>query len=105
MKKNLRLLCLGLAAATFTCSFAQEPQNMTDKLQNADMELGPKGWAFDGTDLLGKNTKNVSTQVGFYGMNKGVLEAWHSNVANPLGDSYIMQRLKDLPSGDRKSVV
>lgn len=99
MKKNLRLLCLGLAAATFTCSFAQEPQNMTDKLQNADMELGPKGWAFDGTDLLGKNTKNVSTQVGFYGMNKGVLEAWHSNVANPLGDSYIMQRLKDLPSG------
>ena len=34
MKKNLRLLCLGLAAATITCGFAQEPQNMTSLLKN-----------------------------------------------------------------------
>ncbi len=98
MKKNLRLLCLGLAAATFTCSFAQEDK--TSLLKNADMELGAKGWSFDGTDVVGKNTKNVATdKVGFHGMNNGVLEAWHSNAANPLGASYVMQRLKDLPSG------
>ena len=37
MKKNLRLLCLGLAAATFTAGFAQV-ENVTSKLKNADME-------------------------------------------------------------------
>ena len=58
MKKNLRVLCLGLAAAAFTCSFAQEAQDKTSLLKNADMELGLKGWSFDGVDLMGKNTKN-----------------------------------------------
>ena len=98
MKKNLRLLCLGLAAAAFTCSFAQDAQNMTDKLTNADMELGLQGWGFDGEKLMGKNTKNPSTQVGFYGMSQGVLEAWNGNL-NGLADAYIMQRLGNLPSG------
>ena len=97
MKKNLRLLCLGLAAATFTCSFAQE--NYTDKLTNADMELASKGWGFEGEKVLGKNTKNPATQTGFYGMNKGVLEAWNANANTPLADSYIMQRLGGLPNG------
>ena len=96
MKKNLRLLCLGLAAATFTCSFAQT--DMTDKLQNADMEQGLKGWAFDGGNLVSKNTKNPAVQTGFYGMNQGVLEAWKSN-GTGLADSYIMQRLSGLPNG------
>ena len=97
MKKNLRLLCLGLAAATFTCGFAQD--DVTSELKNADMELGLKGWAFDGTDYMGKNTKDVNRQVGFHGMNKGVQETWHANANNPLGDSYVMQRVKKLPAG------
>ncbi len=98
MKKNLRLLCLGLAAATFTCSFAQEAQNMTDKLTNADMELGLKGWGFDGEKLMGKNTKNPAVQTGFYGMANGVLEAWNGN-GNGLANAYIMQRIGNLPNG------
>lgn len=97
MKKNLRLLCLGLAAATFTCSFAQE--DYTNKLTNADMELASQGWGFEGGKVLGKNTKNPATQTGFYGMNKGVLEAWNANANTPLDDTYIMQRLGGLPSG------
>lgn len=97
MKKNLRLLCLGLAAATITCGFAQEDK--TSLLKNADMEQGVKGWSFDGTDVVGKDTKNPSVKIGFHGMSNGVQEAWHSNVSNPLGDSYVMQRLSNLPSG------
>ena len=99
MKKNLRLLCLGLVAAAFTSGFAQEAQDMTSLLKNTDMEQGMKGWAFDGTDVMGKHSKNPSTQIGFHGMNNGVQESWHSNAANPLGDSYVMQRLSKLPSG------
>ena len=97
MKKNLRLLCLGLAAATVTCGFAQEDK--TSLLKNADMEQGLKGWSFDGVDVMGKNTKPATSKVGFHGMSNGVQEAWHSNVSNPLGDSYVMQRLGNLPSG------
>ena len=97
MKKNLRLLCLGLAAATITCGFAQEDK--TSLLKNADMELGLKGWSFDGVDVVGKNTKLATTKIGFHGMSNGVQEAWHSSVSNPLGDSYVMQRLSNLPSG------
>ena len=93
MKKNLRLLCLGLAAAAFTSSFAQEPQNMTSLLKNADMEQGLKGWVVDGGKIMGKNTKNLSgSQCGFYGMGQSVLEAW-DGYGNGLADSYIMQRV------------
>ena len=112
MKKNLRLLFLGLATATFTCGFAQE--DMTSSLKNADMEQGLKGWVFEvedyettnanGTkvttrDFFGKNTKNPTSQIGFHGMNKGVLEEWHSDHSKPLGDGYVMQRIKGLPNG------
>ena len=97
MKKNLRLLCLGLAAATVTCGFAQEDK--TSLLKNADMEQGLKGWSFDGVDVMGKNTKVATTKIGFHGMTQGVQEAWHSSYSNPLGDSYVMQRLGNLPSG------
>ena len=82
MKKNLRLLCLGLAAATITCGFAQEDK--TSLLKNTDMEQGLKGWSFDGGKLMGKNTKNPASRTGFYGMNEGVLEAWNGN-GNGLG--------------------
>ena len=96
MKKNLRLLCLGLAAATVTCGFAQEDK--TSLLKNADMEQGLKGWVVDGSQFLGKNTKNLSTQTGFYGMGQTVLEAWNGN-GNGVADSYIMQRISGLPNG------
>ena len=97
MKKNLRLLCLGLAAATITCGFAQEDK--TSLLKNADMEQGLRGWAVDGTDVVGKNTKVATVKIGFHGMSQGVQESWHSNYANPLGESSVMQRLSNLPSG------
>ena len=70
MKKNLRLLCLGLAAATITCGFAQEDK--TSLLKNADMEQGLRGWAVDGTDVVGKNTKVATVKIGFHGMSQGV---------------------------------
>ena len=59
MKKNLRLLCLGLAAATFTAGFAQV-ENVTSKLKNADMEQGIKGrchaWKLKFIQLVGQFT-------------------------------------------------
>ena len=97
MKKNLRLLFLGLAAATITCGFAQEDK--TSLLKNADMEAGLKGWDFDGVSVMGKNKKDASTKIGFHGMSQGVQEAWHGDPSNPLGDGYTMQRLSSLPSG------
>ena len=97
MKKNLRLLCLGLAAAAFSTGFAQVDK--TSLLKNADMEQGLKGWAFDGQKILGKNTKNVHSSIGFHGMADGVLEAWNGDAKKPLGNSYIMQRLGGLESG------
>ena len=97
MKKNLRLLCLGLAAATITCGFAQEDK--TSLLKNTDMEQGLKGWSFDGGKLMGKNKKDLFYRPGFYGMSNGVLEAWNGN-GSGLADSYIMQRVGgDLPNG------
>ena len=99
MKKNLRLLCLGLAAATFTASFAQTEKNLTDRLKNTDMEQGLRGWAFDGEQLFSRNTKDLSYRPGFYGMGNAVLEAWHGNVEDPLKDGFIAQRVGNLPSG------
>lgn len=95
MKKNLRLLCLGLAAATFTAGFAQV-ENVTSKLKNADMEQGIKGWNVDGeSHIFGKNTKN---KAGFHGMRDGVLETWNGS-GNGLGDNSISQTVRELPAG------
>ncbi len=95
MKKNLRLLCLGLAAATFTAGFAQA-ENVTSKLRNADMEQGIKGWGVDGeANIFGKNKKNGG---GYHGMKDGVLENWNGN-GNALSDNSISQTVRELPSG------
>ncbi len=95
MKKNLRLLCLGLAAATFTAGFAQA-ENVTSKLRNADMEQGIKGWGVDGeANIFGKNKKNGG---GYHGMKDGVLENWNGN-GNALKDNSISQTVRELPSG------
>ena len=79
-------------------AFAQG-ENVTFKLKNADMEQGLKGWTVGGVDVMGINKKNVSSRVGFHGMNQGVLETWHYSSDNPVGDSYVMQRVKGLPNG------
>ena len=96
MKKNLRLLCLGLAALTFTAGFAQA-ENVTSKLRNADMEEGVRGWGIDGQgNIFGKNTK--IGRPGFHGVNNMVLENWNGSGAG-LSDNSISQTVRNLPAG------
>ena len=98
MKKNLRLLCLGLAAASFMTSFAQE--DVTSKLMNADMEQGVIGWnlKFD-SHIWKKNTKNQTARPGFHGVNNVVLENWKSDASSGLSDNTISQTVKNLHNG------
>ena len=103
MMKNLRMLCLGLAAATITAGFAQA-ENVTSKLKNADMEQGIKHWGIEGvSNIWGKNTKTHSsaykTRIGYHGMNEGVLENWKGSIAEGLADNEITQTVKNLPNG------
>ncbi len=95
MKKNLRMLCLGLAALTFSAGFAQA-ENVTFKLRNANMEEGVRGWGIDGeSNIFGKNSKNGG---GYHGMKNGVLENWNGSGAS-LGDNSISQSVRELPAG------
>lgn len=50
MRKNLRMLCMAVAAVAFTSGFAQT--DMTDKVMNADMEKGVLGWDIDFTSTV-----------------------------------------------------
>ena len=87
MKKNLRLLCLGLAAATFTASFAQA-ENYTSKLVNADMEKGVIGWSIDfDSHIWKKNTKSQAAKRGFHGVTNVVVENWKSDATSGLTDN------------------
>lgn len=98
MKKNLRLLCLGLAALSVTASFAQG-ENVTSKLRNADMEEGIRGWGVDGeSNIFGKNTKSQASRPGFHGVTGGVLENWNGSGAG-LADNSISQTVRELPAG------
>ena len=97
MKTNLRLLCLGLAAMTFTAGFAQA-ENVTSKLRNADMEEGVRGWSVDGEgNIFGKNTK--IGRPGFHGVSNMVLENWKSDASTGLTDNSISQTVRNLPAG------
>ncbi len=97
MKKNLRLLCLGLAAATVTVGFSQA-QDVTSKLKNADMEQGVKGWSIDGEGhIFGKNTK--VNRPGFHGVTNMVLENWKGDATTGLSDNAISQTVRNLPAG------
>ena len=99
MKKNLRLLCLGLAAATFTASFAQA-ENVTSKLVNADMEKGVIGWTIDfDSHIWKKNTKSQAAKRGFHGVTNTVLENWKSDATSGLTDNTISQTVTNLPNG------
>jgi len=96
MKKNLRLLCLGLAVASFTTSFAQE--DVTSKLVNADMERGVYGWdiSFESHNW-GLNRNKAARAAGYYGF-KGInLEVWSGS--NSMSNNSISQTLKNLPNG------
>ena len=99
MKKNLRMLCLGLAASAFTASFAQA-ENVTSKLMNADMEKGVIGWTIDfDSHIWKKNTKNQAAKRGFHGMTNTVLENWKSDATSGLSDNTISQTVNNLPNG------
>ena len=99
MKKNLRLLCLGLAAATFTASFAQA-ENYTSKLVNADMEKGVIGWTIDfDNHIWKKNTKSQAAKRGFHGVTNVVVENWKSDATSGLTDNTISQTVTNLPNG------
>ena len=95
MMKNLRMFCLGLAAATFTASFAQT--NVTEKLLNADMERGVRGWNIEFESNIWK--KNKKSQSSYHGFNGAVLENWKSDATSGLSDNTISQHLTGMPNG------
>ena len=100
MRKNLRMLCMGLAAAaTSLAGFAQEPQDCTAKLWNHDFEKGPNGWDIvaDGTAVWMSQTKGAGIAAGYYGFNDLALENWRGSGAAP--DNSASQTVKDLPNG------
>ena len=97
MRRKFTTLCLALVGALMASPAFAQGENVTFKLKNADMEQGLKGWTVGGVDIMSKNKKDVSSRVGFHGMNQGVLETWH--YTQPRGDSYAMQHVKGLPNG------
>ena len=100
MKRFFRTLCVGFAATLVAATSFAEGRDVTAKyLRNADMEQGMKYWSLEGEMVLSKNRKNPATQVGFHGMNQGVLEAWNFNPNMPLSNSTTMQRMHNLPNG------
>ena len=98
MKKNLRMLCMGILAAVSAVSFAQT--DVTSKLLNPDMEKGVLGWdvTFEGSDLWKKTTKNQSDQPSFHGCSNICLEVWRYN-SGPMSNNTISQTVKELPNG------
>ena len=97
MRRKFTTLCLALVGALMASPAFAQGENVTFKLKNADMEQGLKGWTVGGVDIMSKNKKDVSSRVGFHGMNQGVLETWHYTQLR--GDSYAMQHVKGLPNG------
>ena len=98
MKKNLRMLCMGVVAAFSAVSFAQT--NVTDKLLNPDAEKGVLGWDVtfvDGGNIWNKQTKGQEKAVGYHGYFNWALENWRGS--GGLTDGSISQVVKDLPDG------
>ena len=99
MKKNLRMLCMGVAAAFSVASFAQV--NVTNKLLNADAEKGMLGWDVtfvDGGQVWNKQTKGEEKAPGYHGFNNWALENWRGS-GTGLTNSSVFQVIKDLPNG------
>ena len=99
MKKNLRMLCMGIVAAFSAVSFAQT--NVTDKLLNPDVEKGMLGWDVtfvNGGQIWNKQTKGEEKAVGYHGFNNWALENWRGS-GTGLTNSSVFQVVKDLPNG------
>ena len=97
MKKNLRMLCMGLATAVCTASFAQT--DVTGKLLNADMERGMLGWDVEFINHIWQKTTKSQTQTpGYHGADGICLEVWKADGA-PVTASSISQTLKGLENG------
>ena len=103
MKKNLRMLCMGLAAAATSMAFAQEPQDFTSKLWNYDFEKGPHGWNItaESTDqnynVWMPQVKGDVKSGGYLGHNNLALEIWTSGAL--IKDNSVSQTVTDLPDG------
>ena len=99
MKKNLRMLCMGLAATATSLAFAQEPQDFTRKLWNYDFEKGVNGW-----DIVAdqhnwyKGVKGDAKAPGYHGFNNICLENWKS-AGSGVTDNEASQTMTDLPDG------
>ena len=98
MLKNLRTLCVGVAAAFSVASFAQT--NVTNKLLNPDAEMGVLGWDVtfvDGGQVWNKQTKGQEKAVGYHGYFNWAFENWRGS--GGLTNSSIFQLVQDLPNG------
>ena len=103
MKKHLRMLCMGLAAAATSLAVAQEPQDFTKRVWNYDFEKGPHGWDItsESTDATFNawmpQVKGDAVAPGYYGHNNIALEIWQSN--GMLRNNTLSQTITDLPNG------
>ena len=98
MKKILRTLCTGLVAATSLTGFAQT-QNVTNKLVNADMEMGIMGWDVVFADDNWHVTRHdQSSEPEYHGINSRNIEVWRYN-NGPMTDNSVSQTVKNLPNG------
>ena len=112
MRRKFTTLCLALVGALMAFPTLAQVEDVTFKLKNSDMEQGLKGWTYErGAGMFGvggmvfmpkyvmhANKKNSATQVGYHGMNQGVMEVWNSYI-DPVGDGCVMQRVNGLPNG------
>ena len=94
------MLCTGLAvAATAMAGFAQEPQDFTKKLWNADFEKGVNGW-----DIVAdqhnwyQGVKGDAKAPGYHGFNNICLENW-KGAGSGLTDNEASQTVTGLPDG------
>ena len=100
MKKYLRMFSMALVAiATSLVGYAQEPQNCTWKVWNADFEKGVHGW-----DIVAdqhnwyQGVKGDAKAPGYYGFNNLCLENW-KGAGSGLTDNEASQTIKGLPNG------
>lgn len=100
MKKHLRMLCMGLAAAAISLAgYAQEPQNYTEKLWNHDFEKGVHGWDIvSGDHCWVPTVKGLEKAPGYHGFNNRCLQIWKGG-AGGAQDNSISQSFTDLPNG------
>ena len=94
---------MGLAAAATSMAFAQEPQDFTRKLWNADFEKGPHGWDITGEssdqnyNVWMPQVKGDAKAPGYHGHNNLALEIWTSGAL--IKNNSVSQTVTDLPDG------